>query len=50
MPSLDVCADHEWQLRDVTFDLSVGAVEDYECLGCGAVTARQPTTEAAPSA
>ena len=39
---LDACADdHVWQLRDVSFDMQIGALEDYECLRCGSFTVRQ---------
>lgn len=33
--------DHLWELRGVSFDLQVGALEEYECTGCPAVNVRQ---------
>ena len=36
---------HAWQLRGVSYDLHVGAVEDYECARCSAVTVRQAAAE-----
>lgn len=37
---------HAWQLRGVSYDdLQVGAVEDYECSRCSAVTVRQAAAE-----
>lgn len=38
------CVEHLWALRGVTFDLNVGAVEDYECVHCPAVTVKQAAT------
>jgi hypothetical protein len=42
----DDCVEHVWQLRGVTFDLEIGALEDYECTRCPAVTFRQAATYA----
>jgi len=38
------CAEHVFELRGVTFDLEIGALEDYECTRCSAVTFRQPAS------
>lgn len=38
------CVEHVFELRGVTFDLEIGALEDYECVRCPAVTVRQPGT------
>ena len=36
------CGDgHAWELRDVSFDMQIGELEDYECLRCGSFTVRQ---------
>ena len=46
-PSMSEHVDdgHAWQLRGVSYDLHVGAVEDYECSRCSAVTVRQAAAE-----
>lgn len=36
---------HAWELRGVSYDLQVGAVEEYECSRCSAATVRQAAAE-----
>ena len=38
------CVEHVFELRGVTFDLETGALEEYECLSCPAVTVRAHAT------
>lgn len=52
MATQSACGDdHEWELRDVNFDLGAGGTQSYECRRCSAVKAtEQPTSVPHPEA